>query len=111
MLHSSGLAPSDVMQTATPAPPVSGGTVAINNTGMSGLTVINPAGTLATLTVNLPSDASSRVGQIERIAFLKSITLLTFAGAPSIIGAPTAAALGDNIGFQKVAANQWTRVI
>jgi len=110
MLHASGLAASDVMQAASPAPPVSGGTVNIVNTGISGLTVINPAGTLATLTVSLPSDANSKLGQIERICFLRAITLLTINGASSILGAPAAAALGDNIGFQKVAANQWVRL-
>lgn len=111
MLHSSGIAPNDVMQTATPVPPVAGGTVAIVNTGMMGLTVINPAGTLATLTVNLPADASSKIGQIERICFLRAITLLTIAGATTILGAPASAALGDNIGFQKVASNQWVRMV
>lgn len=106
-----GLAITDVMQAATPAPPVAGGTVAIANTGMMGLTVINPAGTLATLTVNLPADATSKIGQIERIAFLRAITLLTIGGATTILGAPASAALGDNIGFQKVAANQWVRLV
>lgn len=111
MLHSSGMAPNDVMQTSTPAPPTTGGTVTIINTGMMGLTVINPAATLATLTVNLPADATSKIGQIERICFLRAITLLTVAGATTILGAPASAALGDNIGFQKVAANQWVRLV
>lgn len=111
VFRSGGLAASDVMQSLTPTPPLSGGTVTITNTGMSGLTVINPAGTLATLTVNLPADATSKIGQIERIAFLRAITLLTVGGATTILGAPAAAALGDNIGFQKVAANQWVRLV
>lgn len=106
-----GLAASDVMQSTTPAPPASGGTINITNTGMVGLTVINPAGTLATLTVNLPPDATSKVGQIERIAFLRAITALTIGGATTILGAPASALLGDNIGFQKVAANQWLRLV
>lgn len=106
-----GLAATDVMQTNTPAPPVAGGTVTITNTGMNGLTVINPAGTLATLTVNLPSDSTSRIGQIERIAFLRAVTALTIGGATTILNAPASALLGDNIGFQKVAANQWVRLV
>jgi len=105
-----GIAKTDVMQAATPAPPSTGGTVTVTNTGMSGLTVVNPAGTLATLTISLPADAASQIGQIERIAFLKAITLLTISGATTILGAPLAAVLGDNIGFQKVAANTWTRI-
>jgi len=105
-----GISKSDVMQAATPAPPSTGGTVTVTNTGLTGLTVVNPAGTLATLSITLPADANSTIGQVERIAFLKSITALTINGATTILGAPVSAVLGDNIGFQKVAANTWTRM-
>lgn len=105
-----GLQASAVMQISPTAVPISGGTVSITNTAMTGLTVINPAGVLAVLTVNLPSDASSNIGQVERISFLKGITLLTIAGA-TVTGAPVAASINDNIGFQKVAANTWQRTI
>lgn len=112
MLHSTGLAATDIMQSSTPAPPIAGGTVAITNTGMNGLTVVNPAGVLATLTVNLPADSVSKIGQIERIAFLKAITLLTLGvtGGGSILNAITSAALNDNVGYQKVAANTWIKM-
>jgi len=105
-----GMSKNDVMQVATPAPPTAGGTVTVINSGLTGLTVINPAGTLATLSVTLPADAASTIGQVERIAFLKAITALTINGATTILGAPLSAVLGDNIGFQKVAANTWTRM-
>lgn len=111
MFRSGGLAPSAVMQAAPQAVPVSGGTVQSTNTAMMGLTVVNPAGTLATLTVNVPPEATSTIGQVERFAFLKAITLLTVGGATNILGAPSSAVVGDNIGFQKVAANTWTRMI
>lgn len=110
MLHASGLSASAVMQTPAPSAPASGGTVQIANTAIMGLTVVNPAGTLAALTVALPVDAQSNIGQIERIAFLKAITALTISGATTILGAPLAAVVGDNIGFQKVAANTWVRM-
>lgn len=109
-MRSAGLAASQIQQSSTPGAPVSGGTVSITNNAMQGLTVINPAGTLALLTVTLPPDNQSSIQQIERIAFLKAITALTINGATTILGAPLAAAIGDNIGFQKVAANTWTRV-
>lgn len=109
-VRSSGLSASQVQQVSTPAAPVTGGNVQITNTAMQGLTVVNPAGTLAALTVTLPADNVSSIQQIERIAFMRAITVLTISGATSILGAPLAAALGDNIGFQKVAANTWTRV-
>ena len=111
MFRSGGLAPSAVMQAPAPVVPVSGGTVQSTNTAMMGLTVINPAGTLASLTVNLPADGASAIGQVERFAFLKAITALTIGGATTILGAPSSAVIGDNIGFQKVAANTWTRMI
>lgn len=112
MLHSSGLSAADVMQAAPQSIPVTGGTVSVTNTAMNGLTVVNPAGALATLTVNLPADGVSRIGQIERIAFLKTITALTIGvtGGGTAAGAPTSALPNDNFGFQKVAANTWTRL-
>ena len=109
-LRSGGMSPSQVQQVSNPAPPASGATVQVTNTAMQGLTVINPAGALATLSVSLPADGQSTIMQIERIAFLKSVAALTINGATTILGAPLAAAIGDNIGFQKVAANTWTRV-
>lgn len=113
MLHSSGLAASAVMQAATPAAPVTGGTVLVVNTAMNGLTVVNPAGTLATLTVSLPADAASTIGQIERIAFRQIITSLTVnvAGGGTVSGAPATAQINDNIGFQKIATNIWSRLV
>lgn len=113
MLHSTGLSAANVMQSATPAPPTTGGTVTIVNTAMSGLTVVSPAGTLAALTVSLPTDAASTIGQIERIAFRQAITTLTInvSGGGTVSGAPVTAQANDNIGFQKIAANTWNRLV
>ena len=100
------------MQAQQQATPTTGQTVQITNNALLGLTVINPAGTLGALTVALPLDASSSIGQIERIAFMKAITALTInAGAGMVYGVSSTALLGDNIAFQKIAANTWTRLL
>lgn len=102
-----GTSPLDSVPLQTVVP-TNGQTVQIADNADDGLLLLNPASTLATLTVNLPSDAKSRLLQVERIATMRTITLLTVAGATTIYGAPASLAPGDNIAFQKVAANTWT---
>lgn len=91
--------------------PTTGQTVQSLSTAMIGLVNIQPAGTLAALTVNLPTEATSFIGQIVRIAFFKAITALTIAGPTTVYNAPSSAAIGDNIGFQKTSANTWSRLV
>lgn len=94
-------------QTATPT---TGQTVVITDDSSDRLVVINPAGSLATLTITLPSEANSRVGQKIEIAFTQPIIALTIGGAVTIRNTLTAALLGDSRVFRKVAANTWHRV-
>lgn len=67
--------------------PTTGGTVT-SGVGLS-RQILNPAGTLATLTVNLP--ASPVNGQIFRVSSTQIIMALTLAttDATSVVGAPT----------------------
>lgn len=74
------------------------------------LLALTPAGTLATLTVALPNDASSFIGQVVRVSTSAAVTLLTVNGAASILNAPAALLAGANIGFQKTAADTWQRM-
>lgn len=61
-------------------------------------TIIKPAGTLATLTVEMP--ASPMDGQEHLFVFSQIITALTTSGnGNSIVGAPSAAAVGSKFGF------------
>jgi hypothetical protein len=72
--------------------PVTGGTVTLSATAYH--TIIDPAGTLATLTVNMP--ASPVDGQVVDFRFSQVITALTIGGnGNSVAGAPTTAALGQ----------------
>lgn len=90
--------------------PASGATVQMNDTAIDNTLNLSPAATLAALTVNFPTEANSRIGQIIRIGSTKTITLLTLAGATTIFNAIATLAPGDLFSFQKTAANTWQRM-
>lgn len=80
----------------TIATPASGGTVNLATTNRR--TLINPAGTLATLTVNMPSTPAN--GQLQSFSFTHIITALTVSGnGNTILAAPTSAAVGNSFTF------------
>jgi len=112
--RSSGMSVAQ-MQTLKPpvqsVVPTTGQTIVITDNSYNGLLVLAPAGTLATLTITLPSDANSEVGQIERIATTKTLTAVTINGAGTIFGAVTTLVAGDNVAYQKIAANTWSRML
>lgn len=86
--------------------PVTGATVAM--AAGEGSRILNPAGTLATLTVNLPPNPVD--SQIARISSTKALTALTVGvtDGSTVNGAPTA--LAANAGFVMMydkAANTW----
>lgn len=68
------------------AVPVDAGTTAFNDNEFNQLLNLEGAGTIATHTVTLPSDANSMVGQEVIISTLEEITALTLAGATTIRG-------------------------
>ncbi len=83
--------------------PTTGATI----TTVTGDNIINPAGTLATLTVNLPSSPVN--GQKVHYTFTQIITALTF-GNGTIVNDITTSAAGDKIGWQFFAATgSWYR--
>ena len=94
------------VQNATPA---SGAVLNMDDNAQDGMLYIQPAGLLASLTVNLPSEANSRTGQIRSLATSKAVTVLTIAGAVTIMSAPASMALGACYTFQKIAPNTWIR--
>lgn len=97
--------PAETVQNVAPA---SGATVQMDNDARNGLLLLNPAGLLAALSVNVPDDASSRIGQERRVYAGKGVTLLTVAGG-TILNAPVSLALGDGFTLVKVAANTWAK--
>jgi hypothetical protein len=85
------------------AVPVTLGTV-VMTAGTQRL-IINPAGTLAVLTVTLPATPVN--GQLAKVSFTQAITALTFnapAGA-TVVAAPTSAAIDTTFRFIYVSAS------
>jgi len=68
---------------------------------------LTPAGTLAALTVTLPNEASSALGQTVAIFSSQTITALTINGATTIRNNPTTMVGGTKIFLRKVRANTW----
>ncbi len=64
-------------------------------------------GTIATLTVTLPTDGNSRIGQVRRVSSTQIVTALTVDGATTIHNNPTTLAANATKQFMKVAANEW----
>ena len=76
--------------------PMTGDTVTLLSTNY--ISIINPAGTLATLTVDMP--ATPVDGQKQRFSFTQIITSLTVTGGGNtIVGTPTAAAISNAFEF------------
>lgn len=73
--------------------PVNMGTVNLLATHL--YTILNPAGTLATLTVNMPGSPAD--GQIQTVSTTQIISALTVGGGGNtIIGQPTALIVGQS---------------
>lgn len=99
--------PVGPMQTNSP---IAGATVNMVDDARSGTLYLTPAGTLATLTVALPSDAKSVLNQEEKIISSQAITALTLTqigGGQTILGAPAGMTAGQTLICTKVAANTW----
>lgn len=100
-----------VLATVQTVTPTTGQTVSMTDNAVDNTLYLTPAGTLAALTVNLPSNANSRIGQVERIFTTQQITALTVANATTILGNPTTLNVNESVSFQKMAANTWAAVV
>lgn len=87
--------------------PTTGQTVAFDNASADQVLYITPAGSLAALTITLPSDATSRLAQRAVFSTSQAITALTVTGATSINNAPANLSANDCFAFIKVASNTW----
>lgn len=91
------------------AAPASGATVQMTDNNKDGILLLSPAATLAALTVVLPAEANTRIGQVRRIFTSQNITALTIQGATTIYNNVTTMAAGDAVAFVKVDVNMWAR--
>lgn len=92
--------------------PTTGQTVTITPSGLVSCKIINPAGTLATLTVTLAN--GTQVGQIMFVAFSQIVTILTVTATnvQTTLPLPTAAAVGQGLGFVwSVGLTKWVRFL
>jgi len=91
------------------AVPVDAGTTLFNDDEFNQLLNLEGAGTIATHTVTLPSDANSTIGQEVIISTLFQITALTIDGATTIRGYSAPFNLGDGLSRRlvKIAADTW----
>lgn len=96
--------------------PLTGATVLGNTSKKNETIYVNPAGTLAALTVSLPAVANSRVGETIRVFYSQVITSLTVnvSGSGTIVGtALTAATQYQSNTYQCVSisgAGTWIRL-
>lgn len=104
----SGVTPSQVLSLIRPtqqvASPTNGATVVITETAADTDLWLTPAGTLATLTVTLPSGF---IGQRVTIASSQPITVLTVNGAASIFNPLTTLSIGDAFEMLRIGATVW----
>lgn len=92
--------------------PISGDTISMDDNSLNGGLYINPAGTLATLTVNLPSNVASALGQTRTITSAKTLTVITtnqIGGGVTLLNPVLSMTAGDSVTYRKVAANLWAR--
>lgn len=72
--------------------------------------ILNPAGTLATLTVTMP--ALPQNGDIQRITSSQAVTALTLTSGKTVNGAATALVANVPVAYQfNSTANQWFKIV
>lgn len=99
--------------TIQPSTPVTGATVTFGTQTTDIDLYLNPAGTLATLTINFPTDGNSFIEQVLSVLTTQIITALTVAVSGGTIFGTAATALtsGQVIAYKKIAANTWFRLV
>lgn len=90
--------------------PTTGQTVSFDDNSTQQCLSVVPAGSLAVLNVNLPSNANSSGAQLCVLIFRRAITLLTvdqIGGGATVLNAPVAASIGSMFVFMKSDDNTW----
>lgn len=98
---------------ATSSVPLTGASYNFNTDGKDETLYVNPAGTIAAMTVVFPADESSRVGQILRVFSTQIVTALTVTSTSLTIKgtAVTALAVNTPVSYEKVDAAVWVRLV
>jgi len=98
--------------TVTNSAPLTGSTVTVNANGADETINLTPAGTIATLTLLFPTNATSSVGQRIEVFTSQIVTALTVTVPGGTVGgdALTATTANGSYLFVKTAANTWLRL-
>ena len=91
--------------------PVEGGTVTLPSTNRELIINLNPAANLNALTLVLPNEASSKMGQRVFIASTRQIATLTATGTSTVNNPTVMFSPGDNYVYFKNKPNTWSRII
>lgn len=86
--------------------PTNGQTIQMLDNSNDGTLFMNPAGTLAAITISFPSAANSVLGQIRFIGSTQAISTLTLINAVFLNSIPSLNA-NDFFAFQQVMPNTW----
>lgn len=96
---------STTMQTAAPA---NASTTVCTDTNDTAHLVLTPAGTIATATITLPTNANSSIGQRVTISTTQEITAMTVSGAGlTVVPATLTMPANSAVTYQKVASGVW----
>ncbi len=101
---------AQVISATTPllvsASPTTGQTVTLPDTAQDMIVYLTPAGALLALTLALPSDAVTIIGQTIRVFSTSAVTTVTLSNTVPVL---SAIVLNGGYTLQKVAANSWVR--
>ena len=92
-----------VVQTVVPT---SGETVKFDDDDLDRTLYMKPAGTLATLTIAMPTTATSRLGRKVSVCSTQTVTLLTITEATMLNTLVTLSA-NDHFTFEEVEIGKW----
>jgi hypothetical protein len=91
--------------------PAEGGTVTLPSSSRDMIVNLSPATTLNAVTLVLPNETSSVMGQRIFVASTRQITALTATGIATVNNAVVMFSPGDNVVFFKNKPNTWSRLI
>lgn len=89
------------------AAPTDGSTVTMAQNSRDMTLVLQGPAPLNALTLALPANGVSQIGQICRVITIVAIDALTVTGATNIINPPPQLFDGDNYAFQKIEDDTW----
>lgn len=91
--------------------PASGSTLTVLQNKQNGIVVIEGAGPIASLIIQLPTGAFQRDGQITRLVSLIDVASVTFQPPSIVNNPPTELFQGDAYALQNIGTDEWVRTV